>query len=394
MRWLTLLISLLIESAVFWFGGPPADPTLSFVGNVALKASHPTSWVWVGWAALTLAWFFVELAQYFYTDGRRTRRLLAKDGSEELTYDTGLHWLVLLRDIYIGQSIDGDADEINQPIFVDGRRPSFTFFAVWIPIAIAFLTMLFFIGWVAWLVAAFPEQITGWSDSARAFIDSRLVGGMEFLAGPADWVVTEIPRALVSLQQFERANSLSTFFWLTVAWVVARIAGGFLKLLPLAAPIFRTIRWLIVLAAMFLVASLFGWLAPLYAYLPNGGLAAVGFIPMTFASPFITWHVALWASWRYAITRDTESHDATLYIVGGLFNSYKREFQVERVVETRINQRWWERLLGVGNLDIVQIGGAAEGTDEFKHIAGPNIFDRAIKESIRARRRRAARITD
>jgi len=85
---------------------------------------------------------------------------------------------------------------------------------------------------------------------------------------------------------------------------------------------------------------------------------------------------------------DKASGDATLIIVGGIFNFEKREFDLNRITETRIHQTWWQRLFGIGNLEIVEIGGAR--TDFIKHISGPNRLDRAIKGVVRLHRHRHA----
>lgn len=393
LRWLTLLISLAVEAAAFWYGGPPSDPQRSILGSIALKAASPVSWIWVGWAAFTLAWLIPEFVHFLYANGRRSSRLVDKGSGDELVYDTGLHWLVLLRDIHTGESIDGDEDELRQPLFVKDKQRSYTWFAVWVPVAVAAVTMLFFVGWAAWLVSAFPEQIPAWSRSARAFIEARLVGGLSFLAPPAESIVTVALQSLASLQEFGRANAGRAFLWLAGLWIALRMIGRAFRSVPVVSPLLRFVRWLTVLAAVFLLASLFDWLAPLYSTLPNNGLAAVGFIPLTYASIYYVWHVALWSSWRYAIIRDTKSHDASLVIVGGIFNFLKREFQIERIVDTRISQPWWKRLVGVGNLEIIEVG-AGDSADFIMHIAGPNRLDRAIKDCIRTRRRRAAGINE
>jgi hypothetical protein len=392
LRWLTLLVSLVVECAAFWIGGPPADPQAGLGAAIALKAADPQSWIWVGWAAFTLAWLFPEIVYFLYADGRRSRRLLDKAGNDELVYDTGLHWLVLLRDIHTGRSIDGDEDELREPLFAKGA-PSFTWFAVWIPIAMATVTMLFFLGWIASLTATFPGKLLAWSAAARSFVEPHL-SGLGFVARSVDFLLTELPQWLAALYVLARGNTVAAFAWLAGIWIAARFLGNLLKRVPLASPTFRLIRRLTFIATLFVLMSLFDWLSPAYSVLPDNGLAAVGFIPLTFASIFYVWHVASWSSWRYAIIRDTKSHDATLIMLGGVFNFLKREFQTERIVDTRLHQQWWERMLGVGNLEIIQVGGGAGENDEIKYIAGPNRLDRALKECIRTRRRRAAGITE
>src|SRR5262245_60104450 len=105
LRWLALFVSLTIEAAAFWFGGPPSDPNLSFAGNLLLKADSAGSWTWLGWVSFSLLWLWVELVRLPFLGPRRLRRYAHHN--EDLQYYTGLHWLVLLRDIRTGEINDG-----------------------------------------------------------------------------------------------------------------------------------------------------------------------------------------------------------------------------------------------------------------------------------------------
>lgn len=362
-RWFVLLISLTIEAIAFWFGGPLGDPSAGFTANLLVKAQSASSWIWVGWVAFTLAWLFPEIAHALYSNGRRARGLLASDGGEELVYDTGLHWLVLLRDIRTGRVGDGDEEELAAPLFPKGP-PSFTWYAVWAPVALATASMLFLIGWVAWLVATFPAQFAGWSDGVRSFVSERL-GGFAGVAAPIDALIMALPGWLAALNAFVAENRLNAILLLGGAWIAANWLRSAVKGVPLAGTILRLVGVVAMLATLYAVVTSFHWLTPLYAVLPNNGIAAVGFIPLTFASVFYVWHVALWSSWRYAIIRDRKSHDAALVIVGGIFDFDKREYQIERIVDSRIHQAWWERLLGVGNIEVIEVGG--KGSEFIRH---------------------------
>jgi len=127
-----------------------------------------------------------------------------------------------------------------------------------------------------------------------------------------------------------------------------------------AGLLLRLCRWTLYLAALLALTAtpLFDWVTPVYTFLPNNGPVAMAFFPLNIASMFLAVHIALWSSWRYGIVQVTKSRDAGLTIVGGILNFVKREFHLERIVETRIHQTLFERVLGVADLEIVEIGGA------------------------------------
>jgi hypothetical protein len=122
-RWLTLLVSLAIEAFAFWYGGPQGDPQASLLSNLTLKAESAGSWAWLGWVSFSLTWLCLELAHYPFANGRRIRSFVSKD--ERLLYETGLHWLVLIRDIRTGELNDGNEREVNEDLFpTEGYRRS------------------------------------------------------------------------------------------------------------------------------------------------------------------------------------------------------------------------------------------------------------------------------
>lgn len=131
----------------------------------------------------------------------------------------------------------------------------------------------------------------------------------------------------------------------------------------------------------------FDGLAPLYAFLPEKGPLAMGFFPLTFASAYYAPHILLWSSWRYAIVRDSKTRDSSLMIVGGVLDFDKREFNLQRLVDTHIHQEWWQRVCNVGSIELIETGG---GKPEIIWRAdNPNRLDLEIKRAIKENRRHA-----
>ena len=388
-RWMALTVSLAVEAAAFWFGGPQSDPSASFAANLAMKAESAGSWTWLGWVSFSLTWLWIELARLPFANSRRIRRYAS--ANEELRYETGLHWLVLLRDIRTGEINDGNERELNEELFLNGARSrSMTWYVVWLPIWLAALTTAFFIGWAAYAVRNFPDTFGGWCASALSYIQIHVTGTAGVFAEFAVTFFTSLPGWLATLVAAGRAETWPLLYVLFATWLVLVYAARLfarVPLLPLAA---RFVRWFLVLAMtlVFVSAPWFDWMGWVYTTLPNNGPVAMAYFPLNFASALLVLHVALWSSWRYGVFIDKATGDATLIIVGGIFNFEKREFDLNRITETRLHQSWWQRLFGIGNLEIVEIGGSR--TDFIKHIAGPNRLDRAIKAVVRLHQRRHA----
>ncbi len=387
-RWLALGVSLAIEAAAFWFGGPESNPQASFVTNLLMKAESASAWTWLGWVSFSLTWLWVELARLPFANSRRIRRYAG--ANEDLRYETGLHWLVLLREIRTGEINDGDERELNEDLFERGagRARSVTWYVVWLPMALAAVTTVFFLGWAAYAIRNVPEAFAGWCAAALAYIQTNVTGGAGVFADFAAAFFTNLPTWLHAFVAAGRTDTWLLLYVLFASWLVLIYAERMFAWVPLVPLAARLARWLFVLAIVLVVVSApwFDWMGGVYTWLPNNGPVAMAYFPLNFASMLLVVHVALWSSWRYGVFIDKVTGDATLIIVGGIFNFEKREFDLNRITETRIRQSWWQRLLGVGNLEIVEIGGAR--TDFIKHIAGPNRLDRAIKTVVRLHNRR------
>jgi hypothetical protein len=388
-RWITLLISLAVESLAFWYGGAPADPGATFSANFLAKLGSPASWMWVGWASLTLAWIWAELAHLVYSNGRRVNRLLDKEDGEELVYETGLHWLVLLRNIRTGKLNDGKAEDLGETLFAASARKSFAWYIVWGPIWLAGLTIVYFVGWLASLAAALSSKLSAWAAAAQSFADAQLTGGFAFLSGPADALIAALPDRLEKFYGLARAETLATFAWLLAIWAAFLLLERGLKR---AAPLDLLMRlggWTTIAAMLFALFATrwFDWLTPLYAFLPEKGLVAMGFFPLTFASAYYVPHILLWSSWRYAIVRDSKTRDSSLMIIGGVLNFDKREFNLQRLVDTHIHQEWWQRLCNIGSIELIETGGGKP--EIIWHADNPNRLDLEIKRAIKENRRHA-----
>lgn len=381
LRWCALLISLTIEAIVFWFAGPHTEPDLGFWQSVWLKAQSGVAWTWVGWVSFSLFWLTHELVRALYIAGRRTRRLIAKD--RIVKYETGLHWLVLLRDFRTGRLNDGDEAELNEPLSKEeGSRQSFSWHAIWVPIVIAISTLLFHIGWVAWLVAKLPETILEWTNSLQDIVNSSLYVLPAFLIGGLDSLISALPSFLSSLRELARRDPqililviFGTWFLLHQLQRISRRVFPLVLLLHLGGHL----TFILLLFAV-LSMSVFDSLWPIYTLLPQNGPVAMGFFFLTFANVYYLPHLMTWSSWRYAIVQDTITHRSRLLMVGGVLNYYKREFDLQRIVDTYIKQLWWERIFDIGSVELIDIGGQR---DVLRHISGPNKLEEMIMAHIK-----------
>lgn len=388
-RWLILLFTVVVEAFAFWYGGAPVDPALTFSQAVTEKLRDPIAWTWVGWASLSMAWLWAELAFVFFSDGRRARALLSRSGHEELIYDTGVHWLVLLRDIHLNQLNDGEETRLEEGLFPNNAKRSFAWYAIWLPILLAIATLLYFLGWATWSLRQVPDIVETWLASGQIWMEERLTGPASIISDPLIAVASQLTLGLQTLHGLARDNGLITLGAIIAIWFVARVLARGTDALPLVPYIFKLLARFSVLAGLFALFSTpwFDWLAPLYSIAPHHGIVAMGFFPLTLASAFYFPHILFWSSWRYAILRDRETYDATLMRLGGVFNSLQQRINLQRIVDTDIFQMWWQRLFNVGDIELKQMGGGEP--ERVRHVYGPNILLDEIRNAIREGKKRA-----
>jgi len=95
-RWLALFASLAIEGAAFWFGGPSSDPNQGFASNLVMKArARRRGLAWMGVVLADMA--VARVGRACPSQARAASAVMPDERRAE--YETGLHWLVLLRDI-------------------------------------------------------------------------------------------------------------------------------------------------------------------------------------------------------------------------------------------------------------------------------------------------------
>src|SRR6185503_7016423 len=180
---------------------------------------------------------------------RRLRRYAHHN--EELHYFTGLHWLVLLRDIRTGEINDGDDAELNEEVFPRERRArSATWYIVWLPIWLAFFTTLFFIGLAANEVRHFPGEFGAWCTSTLAFIHADVTGASGAPAAFATMFFSWLPIVVSDLVTAGRTNTWPFLALLAASWLVLVYAARAFAWVPLFRLAARLMRWLLVLALM------------------------------------------------------------------------------------------------------------------------------------------------
>ena len=382
-RWGLLLITLMVEALAFWFGGPQSAPDSTLNQSIILKLGHPMSWTWVGWVSLSMAWLWAELAFSFYSNGRRTRALLKRSQHEKLVYDTGVHWLVLLRDIHINQLCDGEKDRLEASLFPTGVKRSFAWHAIWWPIAMAGVTLLYFIGWAAWSIRSVPQSAENWSSRLQSVTDAMIESPFAFIVEPLERFIVSFPQWLEGYYGLARENTLVTLGVIIGAWFILRMAARLTNNLPALPVLLRYGARFAILAGVFSVLATrwFDWLSPVYSLIPHHGVVALGFLPLTLASAFYFPHILFWSSWRYAIIRDTETFDATLITLGGVFNSLQQRINLQRIVDTDIRQWWWQRVFDIGDIELKEMGGGE--AERIRHIFGPHRMLDEIRNAIR-----------
>ena len=394
LRWLALLISVVVEATAFWFGGPQGDPQAGLLANIITKMNSASAWTWVGWASLSMAWLWTELAFVFYSNGRRVRGLLSRNSHEELIYETGVHWLVLLRDIRLNQLNDGSKAKLEEELLSKNAKRSFAWHAVLWPMLLAIVTLVYFAGWVAWFVSTFPEKLVSLSTYLQSAIHQYTPDALGFLVGPLDSLALAAPLWLEEFYNMARNNTLPTFALLAGIWIAFLAAGRVFRNITILAPVLRFGGGLTLLAMMLALfaTSWFDWLTNVYSLFPHHGVVAMGFFPLTLTSAFLFPHILFWSSWRYAIIRDTESQDATLITLGGVLNSLQQRINLQRIVDTDIFQLWWQRIVDVGDVELKEMGGAEP--EKVRHVSGPHRLLDEIRNAIREGRKNSRSVSE
>jgi len=382
-RWVILLLTVLVEVMAFWYGGPQTEQTLEFSEAVLRKLQHPSSWIWVGWASLSMAWLWAELAFIFYPNGRRTRALLRRSNHEKLVYDTGVHWLVLLRSIHLNQLNDGEKERLEAGLFPKDVRHSFAWHAIWWPVLLALLTSIYFLGWTAWSLKQIPDAVKVWSANSQGWIQERFDAPLAFVGMPLEQLTVFALKSLQGLHGLALQYPLATIGAIIGIWWVFRTFARLTSGLSIVGFLFNMLSRISMVAGVFALFSThwFDWLSPIYNLFPQHGLAAMGYFPLTLASAFYFPHILFWSSWRYAIIRDTETYDATLMTLGGVFNSLQQRINLQRIVDTDIFQHWWQRLLNVGDIELKEMGGGEP--ERVRHVYGPQVLLEEIRNAIR-----------
>src|SRR5262249_11318753 len=225
--WGALFVVLAVEALEFLF----IDPTNRFGAR---------TWTWMGWTAFTFFWLFLELSLLFHNQGRIRRELVL---NEQEKYQTGMHWIVLLRNI---------------------RNHRSAWYGIWIPVWIAIPVFLFLAGWLVRLVASFPRVLVSGFADARAFIDPPL----NFSAPLPDPVLAALPLWLDRGREIARDNALLAFAWLIGTWLVLRALRYALMRVRLRrlSQVPQIASWIPVVLTVFALLSTraFDWLVPFY----------------------------------------------------------------------------------------------------------------------------------
>lgn len=389
LRWGILLVTLIVEALAFWFGGPPGVAGATLLETITQKFLHPMSWTWVGWASLSMAWLWVELAFTFFSNGRRSRALLKRSDHEQLVFDTGVHWLVLLRDIHLNRLNDGKKEELEDGLFPQHVKRSFAWHAIWWPVLLAGLTLIYFTGWAAWSLRSVPDSASGWSSAIRSAAEGAMSGPLSVVVGPLADFLDVLTHWLGWLYGMARDMTLPTLAMVAGVWLVFHFGARILAKAPIIPVLLRFGARLAILTGVFAVLSTraFDWLSPLYDLVPHHGLIAMGFFPLTLASVFYFPHILFWTSWRYAIIRDRETHDATLMTLGGVFNSLRQRINLQRIVDTDIYQPWWHRLVDIGDIELKEMGGGEP--ERIRYVYGPHRMLDEIQDAIREAKKRS-----
>lgn len=114
---------------------------------------------------------------------------------------------------------------------------------------------------------------------------------------------------------------------------------------------------------------------------------ACGFyLPLIFAIPFVLEHVSEWTSNQYILAVDAKTLDPRLLIHSGVFDYYLETVSIERTVTTRVHQKWWEAMIGIGDVELRETAGG-EG-ETLRDVWKPRILEKKIRLAIKASKRR------
>lgn len=116
---------------------------------------------------------------------------------------------------------------------------------------------------------------------------------------------------------------------------------------------------------------------------------ACGFyLPLIFAIPFVLEHVSEWTSNQYVLAVDRKTMDPRLLIHSGVFDYYLETVSIERTVTTRVHQKWWEGMIGIGDVELRETAGG-EG-EVLRDVWKPRILEKKIRSAIKAAKHRSA----
>jgi hypothetical protein len=111
------------------------------------------------------------------------------------------------------------------------------------------------------------------------------------------------------------------------------------------------------------------------------------FLPLIVAIPFVLETVSEWTSNQYILAVDTKTHDPRLLIHSGVFDYYLETVSIERTVTTRVHQKWWEAMIGIGDVELRETAGG-EG-EILRDAWKPRVLEKKIRTAIKMSRHRA-----
>jgi len=111
------------------------------------------------------------------------------------------------------------------------------------------------------------------------------------------------------------------------------------------------------------------------------------YLPLIFAIPFVLEHVSEWTSNQYVLAVDRKTMDPRLLIHSGVFDYYLETVSIERTVTTRVHQKWWEAMIGIGDVELRETAGG-EG-EVLRDVWKPRILEKKIRSAIKAAKHRS-----
>jgi hypothetical protein len=245
--------------------------------------------------------------------------------------------------------------------------------------------MLIIVGWAGSHVASLPDKVTSWVIPAQTYIQSHGIGDIALIGPLLRSLLSAFSDSVNAFVAIIENNPHCAFAWIFGGWIVLYAVERVLKRVWMVSSLARIGGWMTILGALvaLLATKWFAWLPAIYGSFPHDIPVAAGFIPLTLASFYFVPHYLYWSSWRYALVRDERTQDASLVIVGGVFNSDQRNVSLQRILDTHFHQDWWQRLLRVGNVELIEQGGKV---DTLWHLERPEVFYSDIRECIKLRR--------